>query len=157
MRIFIVKIILPLSWKFLYQERLSYIKIRSWLFTGGVKNAAFDDLSMGASWGVHRSSSLDTNIDIPEDEVSYGAPQPDDFLSYNVAVCTLCCPPLGVVAIRHSMECREALRKDEQTLASKSSRKAKLWCYFTLMCGIFFYIMSGFLAAIFVVAYADIY
>ena len=131
-----------------------------YLISGGEQNDGYDDTAGPSSvttWDFKNTISLDSAPDPRDVVITFASNEADDFLPFNVLACWLCCIPIGVVAIKHSLACRDANRKGDQILAAKASRKAKLWCYFTLMLGIFFYIISGFIVAIFMVAFGQIY
>jgi hypothetical protein len=59
-----------------------------------------------------------------------------NYLVQSILVTLCCCPPLGLVAIVYAVQVNSMLAVNNVAGARLRSRKAKIWCWIALGCGI---------------------
>ena len=59
-----------------------------------------------------------------------------NYLVQSILVTLCCCPPLGVVAIVYSVQVNAMLAANDVAGAQVKSRRAKIWCWIAVACGI---------------------
>ena len=63
-------------------------------------------------------------------------PQIPTYLAWSILTTLICCPPTGIIALIYSSTVSSKILAGDYAGAAEASKKAKLWCWVTLVAGI---------------------
>jgi len=68
-------------------------------------------------------------------------PYVPNYLAFAIITTLLCCLPLGIVAIIYSSKVNEKVATGDIDGAMEASKKAKAWCWWSIIVGIIFLVL----------------